>query len=225
MPIDRRNPDAPHGYDTDGVTPLAPYGLKTNGKPRLSNRGARSDGGFARTAATAPAASAPKSVKKQREALIMMADIFIATPLAGLSTNRFVKGWIGERQADALAGDSVIISHLAPHIAEGLIDAAQDKPSLLGFLDKVDEKAPWLKLTYAVGQLAKMMAANHLSPDPSLNAAGRKVAEIRMRKLAQEISDEAAQYGVTDEEAAQDPRGGIYDDAPRESYPDEPVAV
>lgn len=213
---DRRNLDAPHGYEDDGVTPRAPYGLKANGKPRLSNRGARPGGGFGsgeRPAAEAPA-RASKSDKKRREALIMMADVFVATPLAGLSTNGFVKRWIGERQADALAGDSVIISHISPHIAEGLIEAAQDKPALLGWLDKVDEKAPWLKLTYAVGQLTKMIAANHLQPNPEMNAAGRKIAKIRMAKLAQEIEAEAAQYGVSDDDDRQEEAYDAYQAEP-----------
>lgn len=200
MAYNKANPDAPFGYEDDGITPKAPYGYKTNGKPRLSNRGARPGGGFGQGKGPAAPQKASKSDAKRRDALVMMAEIFIATPLAGLSTNRLVKGWIGERQADALAGDSVLISHISPHIAEGLIEAAQDKPSLLAWLDKVDEKAPWMKLTFAIGQLTKMVTANHLSPNTELNAAGRKLAQIRMAKLAAEIEAEAAQYGVSDDE-------------------------
>lgn len=189
---------APHGYEADGVTPKAPYGYRKDGVPRKSNRGAR-PGSFG--GGSAPSSSkASKTDAKRAEALVMFAEIFICQPLAIASKNRFVKRYIGEKHADALAGDALIISMHAELTARGMVEYATDHPGFLSWMDTVEEKASSLTLFYALGQMGKAMAMNHLNPDPKVAEAGRNMARMRTVQAAQAAQAEAARYGLTDED-------------------------
>lgn len=196
---------APHGYEADGVTPKAPYGYRKDGVPRKSNRGAR-PGTFG-GGSTAPSSKASKTDAKRAEALVMFAEIFICTPLAAASKNRFVKKYIGDKHADALAGDALIISMHAELTARGMVEYAADHPGFLSWMDTVEERASSLTLLYALGQMGKAMAMNHLSPDPRVAEAGRNMARMRTVQAAQAAQAEAARYGLTDEDQAYDGEG------------------
>lgn len=196
---------APHGYEADGVTPKAPYGYRKDGVPRKSNRGAR-PGSFGGTS-TASTGRASKTDAKRAEALVMFAEIFICTPLAAASKNRFVKKYIGEKHADALAGDALIISMHAEITARGMVEYAADHPGFLSWMDTVEERASSLTLFYALGQIGKAMAMNHINPDPQVAEAGRNMARMRTVQAAQAAQAEAARYGLVDE----DPDGEGYD--------------
>jgi hypothetical protein len=188
---------APHGYEADGVTPKAPYGYRKDGVPRKSNRGAR-PGAFGTTSSTTTRAS--KTDAKRTAALVMFAEIFICTPLAAASKNRFVKKYIGEQHADALAGDALIISMHAEITARGMVEYATDHPGFLSWMDGVEEKATSLTLVYALGQMGKAMAMNHLAPDPAVAEAGRNMVRMRTVQAAQSAQQEAARYGLLDDE-------------------------
>lgn len=185
---------APHGYEADGVTPKAPYGYRRDGVPRKSNRGAR-PGGFG--GGSKPAATkASRTDAKRAEGLVMMAELFICTPLAAASKNRLVKRYLGEKHTDALAGDALIISMHAQVTAEGMIEYAQDHPGFLSWMDTVEERATSLKLLYALGQIGKAVAMNHIAPDPKVAEAGRNMARMRTVQAAQAAQQEAERYGL-----------------------------
>lgn len=190
---------APHGYEEDGTTPKAPYGWNTDGTPRKSNRGARPGqrGNTARSAAS-PARSS-KTDAKRKEMLLGLVDMLVVTPMAGLSASPVLAARIGPRHTDALAGDAVIVSHFMPSTADALIVLSQTKPSVLSWLDTVEEKAPYLMLAQVGVQVAKALMENHMSPNPELAAAGRNLVQIRMAQMADEINREAAAMGIPTE--------------------------
>lgn len=187
---------APHGYEADGVTPKAPYGLRKDGVPRKSNRGAR-PGQFGGTTA-APRAS--KTDRKRVESLVMLAEMLVCTPLALASSNPIVKRYLGEKHTDALGGDALILSQAAPLLAEGAVEYATDHPGFLSWMDGVEEKASSLKLLYGLTQLTKAVVSNHISPDPQVAEAGRHLAKLRSIKQAQAVKEEAARYGLGDDQ-------------------------
>jgi hypothetical protein len=186
---------APHGYEADGVTPKAPYGYRKDGVPRKSNRGAR-PGSFGGGASAGPKVS--KTDAKRVESLVMFAEIFVCTPLAAASKNRFVKRYIGDKHADALAGDALILSMHAEITARGMVEYATDHPGFLSWMDGVEEKASSLTLLYALGQIAKAVTMNHVNPDPAVAEAGRNMVRMRTVQAAQAAQAEAARYGLVD---------------------------
>lgn len=188
---------APHGYEADGVTPKAPYGYRKDGVPRKSNRGAR-PGAFGTTSSTTTRAS--KTDAKRVESLVMLAEVFICTPLAAASKNRFVKKYLGEKHTDALAADALILSMHAGMTAEGMVEYAQDHPGLLSWMDGVESKATSLKLFYALAQIGKAITMNHLAPDPAVAEAGRNMVRMRTVQAAQAAQEEAARYGLINDE-------------------------
>lgn len=198
---------APHGYEADGVTPKAPYGYRKDGVPRKSNRGARPGAFGGGGAASAPKAS--KTDAKRVQSLVMAAEIAICTPLAAASTNKLVKRYLGEKHADALAADALIISMHSDVLARGMIEYAQDHPGFLSAMDVLEEKATSLTLLYAAQSILRAIVSNHLSPDPRVAEAGRMMAKTRAVKAAQAAQAEAERYGLVGED--QDPDGEGYD--------------
>lgn len=188
---------APHGYEADGVTPKAPYGYRKDGVPRKSNRGAR-PGQFG---GTAPTARASRTDRKRVESLVMLAETLVCTPLAIASSNPLVKRYLGEKHTDALGGDALILSQCAPLLAEGAVEYATDHPGFLSWMDGVEEKASSLKLLYGISQLARLVVGNHISPDPTVAEAGRHLAKLRSIKQAQAVKEEAARYGLGEDQA------------------------
>ena len=190
---------APHGYEDDGVTPRAPYGLRADGTPRKSNRGARpgqrGNGNRARRTPGRPAAKSP-SDKVRKEQLIALGEMGIISPLAAASFSPVVTKKFGQKQADALAGDAVILTQYLPHIADGLIVLSQSKPGALAWLDQVEDKAPYLLLANVGVQVAKALISNHMDPNPRLANAGRLQAAMRAEQLAQAIEQQAAEMGI-----------------------------
>jgi hypothetical protein len=195
---------APHGRDDAGV-PLAPYGyLKDGITPRKSNRGARPGERRGGKAGTRPrsrprgarVATSSKNDKERREALVALTDMLIVTPLAGLSASPQLAARVGPRQAMALAGDAVIVSTYAPHVADGLIVLSQTKPGALAWLDTVEEKAPYLMLVNVGLQMTKAFVENHLNPNPALADAGRLTLKMRAEEMAQAVRREAEAMGI-----------------------------
>jgi len=185
---------APHGRDTDGK-PLAPLGYLVNGRPRRSNRGARAGGNKPKAS---PGTRTQTDVQR-KEMLIMLTEMTLVNTLVAASVAPFIHNVIGNRQAEALAGDAVIISHFAPALADGLIVLSQTKPGALSWLDSVEEKAPYLLLAQVGINVAKAFVGNHVSPDARLNAAGRTLMQIRAAQMAARIEQEAADMGMRTE--------------------------
>jgi hypothetical protein len=193
------DPTAPFGRDDDGVA-LAPYGLKTDGTPRLSNRGARpgqASKGPKRPRTRPGVKLSSRTDKQRKDALVGLMDMVVVTPLLAASMSPQVKSRIGEKQTTALAGDAVIVSSYAPHLAEGLIVLSQSKPGALAWLDQVEEKAPYLMLMNVGLQMAKAFVENLVNPNEELAGTAQLMAKMRMAEMAQAIQQEAADMGVT----------------------------
>lgn len=189
---------APHGRNEDG-TPKTPYGVNLDGTPRKSNRGARPGqrGNGGRSRPPRPGAKSTNATDAQRKAaLCQLGEMGITAPLAALSASPLIITRFGKDQADALAGDAVILNQYMPHLAEGLIVLSQSKPATLAWLDTVEEKAPFLLLASVGIQLAKALIGNHMNPDPRLANAGRLQAQMSARAMADAIEQEAARMGL-----------------------------
>jgi len=208
--------DAPHGRDGAGE-PLAPYGYNVDGRPRKSNRGARpGQKGNGASAArqdvepiTATTAQQRITLDDRQRAIILlqMTDLLLISPLAAMSTSRILKRYIGEKQADALAGDALVLDHFAVPFANSMIFLSQSKPGALAWLDAVQEKAPWIMLANVGTQIAGALIANHRNPDPAMADAGRKRAKAKMAAMTDAIKAEAeaaarAQAEQTERDAA-----------------------
>lgn len=205
--------EAPHGYNEDG-TPAAPYGYLKDGKtPRKSNRGARpGQRGNGNRARRAGVTSKSPSDKVRKEQLIALGEMGIISPLAAASFSPMVAKKFGQKQADALAGDAVILTQYLPHIADGLIVLSQSKPGALAWLDQVEDKAPYLLLANVGVQVAKALISNHLDPNPRLANAGRLQAAMRAEQLAQAIEQQAAEMGIRIDDGAYEDTAVIPDE-------------
>lgn len=208
---------APHGRD-EGGEPLAPYGYLKDGKtPRKGNRGARpgqrGNGNRARPRGPGVRAKSPTDAQR-KEQLIAIGEMTVISPLAAASFSPFVAKRFGQGQADALAGDAVILTQYMPNIADGLIVLAQSKPGALAWLDQVEDKAPYLLLANVGIQVAKALVSNHLDPNPRLAKAGRLQAAMRAEQLAAYIEAQAAEMGVSIKDG----------DEPTEVIPDQEAA-
>lgn len=188
---------APHGRDENGV-PKTPYGVNRDGSPRKSNRGARPGQKGTRSTRRRPAGVSVRNQtdKQRKEALCGLADMLVVMPLAGLSASPQLAGRIGPRHAEALAGDSVIVSRYMPHVADGLLVLSQTKPRALAWLDTVEEKAPYLMLANVGIQVARALVENHIHPNPDLATAGRLMAQMNAKAMADEIIREAERMGL-----------------------------
>lgn len=198
---------APHGYEDDGVTPKAPYGFKLDGSPKKSRRGASPGPRGGTEKITVPAkkigtTSDNKANQHRKQVLIGLTDMLAVTPLAGLSVSPLIAKRFGVAQTDALAGDAVIISHFAPHLADGLIELSQSKPGALSWLDTVEEKAPYLMLAQVGMQMAKAFVGNHMNPDRKLAASGRLLAQMKVAEMVSSIEEEARAMGVSSDDMA-----------------------
>lgn len=191
---------APHGYDDDGK-PNAPYGyLKDGVTPRKSNRGARPGqrGNGNRAQRRRPGVKNHSRTDAQRkDALCALGEMSITGPLSALSMSPAIANRFGQDQADALAGDAVIMNEALPALADGLIVLSQSKPGALAWLDQVEEKAPYLLLASVGVQVAKALVTNHLNPNPELARAGRVQAMVRQQEFINAINQQAAEAGIT----------------------------
>jgi hypothetical protein len=120
----------------------------------------------------------------------------ITAPLAALSISPPIVKRFGQVQADALAGDAVILNQFMPHLADGLIVLSQSKPGALAWLDQVEEKAPYLLLASVGVQLAKAIIGNHMHPNPKLAEAGRLQAAMNQQAMISAIEAEAEAMGI-----------------------------
>lgn len=191
---------APHGYEEDGVTPKTPFGLNLDGTPRKSNRGARPGqrgNGGSRNKTSRPKTTINLSDNQKKEQLLSLVDMFFVTPLASLSQSAVMIKRIGPVQADALAGDAVIVNHYAPPAIDATIILAQTKPGILAWMDKVADNAPYLMLAQVGAGLAKALVENHMRPNPQLAVAGRTMVQMRLQEMAEAIQREAEAAGVT----------------------------
>ncbi|HEY2087453.1 MAG TPA: hypothetical protein VGH54_15735 [Mycobacterium sp.] len=191
---------APHGRDENGE-PLAPYGYLKDGKtPRKGNRGARpgqrGNGNRARSRRPGVGPKSPTDAQR-KEQLCALGEMGIIAPLAAASSTPFVRSRFGQKQADALAGDAVILTQFLPDIADGLIVLAQSKPGALAWLDQVEDKAPYLLLMNVGVAIGKALVSNHLDPNPRLAKAGRLQAAMRAEMLAAAIEQQAAEMGIS----------------------------
>lgn len=203
---DELDPTAPHGRDENG-TPYAPYGYKANGDPKLNNRGRPPANAGPKVAApkrkTAPntkAGARPRSrTDAQTKTQLMELATLATTPLSAAASSPVVRRKLGERHADALAGDAVILDAFAEPLIDGVIHLAKSKPGLLAWMDQVEDKAPYLMLAQTGLQAVKAIVQNHMNPDPALARAGRKLAQVRAAQYAAAIEQQAAELGITDE--------------------------
>lgn len=195
---------APHGRD-DGGVPNAPYGYKDDGNPRKSNRGRRSG---------APSVSAPpkktdRNVKAQNrpkartkaetkaKLLELVADG--TASVAKLADTRLVRAKLGEKHADAVIGDAVIIGAVASPVLDGVIMYAERKPGLLAWMDKAEEAVPALLIFRGLSTMAAAIVQNHLDPNPDLTHAGRSMVRVQAARYAAAIEEQAAALGLVDE--------------------------
>jgi len=195
------DPAAPFGSDDDGKA-KAPYGLKVDGSPRLSNRGAKPGGnrGSGRTKRASRAVSGTRSINRtdqeRRQSLIALADMLLITPLGALSSSPQVVTRFGKKQADAFAGDAVILQQEIEPLADGLIELSQTKPGLLSWLDSVEQNAPWIPLAMVGIRMTKAFVENHTNPDPGLIAAGKLMGRVKQAKMIDMIREQARQMGI-----------------------------
>lgn len=188
------DPKAPHGRDDQGV-PLAPYGLNLDGTPRKSNRGRSRPAGPGKPAAKPSMTSTASNLTDvQRKGMLHeLAMTMLVSPLATLSRVPLVKRYLGEKQADGLAGDAFILAQVAPGVIDGVILLSKTKPGMLAWMDKMEENAPYVVLASAVLQGVKAIAANHLNPSPHLADAGRNLAMMHMEAMAAAVNEQASQ--------------------------------
>jgi hypothetical protein len=204
---DRKDPEAPHGYEEDGVTPKAPYGWKADGTPKLSNRGRSPKGGTRKTsAATQGRSEAARKLRTQQETLLALADAVLSPAMAAVSTPAAAQR-LGRKRADGLAGSLVILDGFVPAYVDQVLVLSQSKPGMLRWMDTMEEKAPLMTLGIITVQALKAIATNMASPSAELAEAARLKARVRAAQMAQAAREEAAKLGVSlypDPEPARD---------------------
>lgn len=201
---DTIDPAAPHGRGADGE-PLAPYGYKADGTPRLSNRGRKAGPAAPPKKATKNTAAAPaRGSREQVQAQLVELGRMLTTPAAAAVSTKQARARLGERRADQLAGTVVILeAHLEP-AAAAYMTMAEEKPGLLAFIDKMDDKLPYLALAQVGIQIGKAVVANWVNPSRQLAAAAAKLAPLRAAQYAAAVEAQAAAYGVQDQEIAEE---------------------
>lgn len=192
---------APHGRDEQGV-PLAPFGYKEDGNPRKSNRG-RKAGVAAPPKKSSPnvkAGSRPRArTRQETKGQLLELVGMVTTPLATAGHSPAVRKKIGDRHADAMAGDAVIIEALAPDLLEGVMMFADRKPGLLAWMDKAEDAAPAIVTARAALTIVKAIVQNHQNPDPQLAAAAGTMVKVKAARYAAAIEQEAAALGLVDD--------------------------
>lgn len=201
MADDDEKTKAPHGRDPETGVPLAPYGYKANGDPRLSNRGRVAAPGK-KTEKNVKAGARPRgrSAAQTKGQLLELVGM-LTGPVAAAAESPVVRKKLGERHAEALAGDVIIVEALAPDFVDGFMLAAERKPGLLAWMDKAEDAAPALLMAKAGLTMVKAIVQNHMHPDPQLAAAGRKLTAVKAARYAAAIEQEAAALGVVEDEA------------------------
>jgi hypothetical protein len=197
--------DAPHGRDSEGV-PYAPYGYRQDGRPKLSNRGRQPKAAAppkkAEKNSSSPAK--PGSAAAQKKALLDFADTLLVPAAVLASTPQAVEKF-GEQRAMAAAGSVLIVkTHMDP-ISDALVAIAADRPGMLGWLETVSDKMPWLALLKAGADMTRALYSNWKRPDPRLAVAATKYGIMRSLQIAEEIEREAAEMGLM-EQAVEDVR-------------------
>ncbi|MGW2795173.1 hypothetical protein ACWC9H_35350 [Streptomyces sp. NPDC001251] len=197
------DPEAPHGRDEQGV-PLAPFGLKTDGTPRISNRGRTAKAPAKKaTPNTKSGRTAAKRTHQQTRSQLVELVGMLTTPLAAAASSPPMVDRLGPDKAMALCGSAVIIDAHAEPAADALIQLAQSKPGVLAWMDKVEEKAPYLALLQVGASLGRALVGNFMRPSPELAEAGRKMVAIRAVRMAQAIEEEYASLGLVPDEMAE----------------------
>jgi hypothetical protein len=181
--------------------PKAPYGYKEDGNPRKSNRGRRS--GIAappkKTERNVKAGSRPKArTREQTKSQLLELTGLITTPMATAGSSPAVRRRIGDRHADALAGDAVIIEALAPELVDGVLMYADKRPGILAWMDKAEDAAPAILMARAGLTMVKAIVQNHMSPDPQLAAAAATMVKVKAARYAAAIEQEAVALGLVD---------------------------
>lgn len=193
---------APHGRDANGI-PLAPFGLKVDGNPKKSRQGAQR-GQSGNRSKTVPPLAAPGRTsttdRERRQALLELGDAFVINGLIGLSMAGPVVGKLGQDQADAFAGDAVILANFMAPLVDQVIGLSQDRPYLLNWLDGVQDNAPFLGLGIVLMQLTKAITGNHMRPDRELADAGRLMGRIKAVNMAMAIREQARAMGLSDDQ-------------------------
>lgn len=123
----------------------------------------------------------------------------VTTPLATAGHSPAVRKKIGDRHADAMAGDAVIIEALAPDLLEGVMMFADRKPGLLAWMDKAEDAAPAIVTARAALTIVKAIVQNHQNPDPQLAAAAGTMVKVKAARYAAAIEQEAAALGLVDD--------------------------
>lgn len=198
---------APHGRDDNG-TPKAPFGYKEDGNPRKSNRGRKP--GEGRVAApqkkqerNVKAGARPKGrTRAETKGQLLELVGMLTTPMATAGHSPAVRKKIGDRHADALAGDAVIVEALAPDLLEGVMMFADRKPGILAWMDKAEDAAPAIVTARAALTIVKALVQNHQNPDPQLAAAAGSMVKVKAARYAAAIEREAEQLGLAMDEAA-----------------------
>lgn len=189
---------APHGRDDDGV-PKAPYGYKEDGNPRKSNRGRRAGVSAPQKKATpnTKAGSRPRSrTRAQTKGQLLELVGMLTTPMAVAGHSPAVRKRIGDRHADALAGDAVIVEATAPDFVEGVLMLADRKPGLLAWMDKAEDAAPAIVMAQAGFNMVKAIVQNHMNPDPKLAASAATMTRVKAARYAAAIEQEAQALGI-----------------------------
>lgn len=196
---DTTDHEAPHGRDELGV-PLAPFGLKADGTPRISNRGRTAKAPAKKpTQNTRSGRTAGKRTHQQTRSQLVELVGMLTTPLAAAAYSPQVAERIGPERAMAMAGSAVLIDAHAEPAADALIQLAQSKPGVLAWMDKVEDKAPYLALMQVGFSLGRALVGNFMHPSPELADAGRKMVEIRAARMAAAIQEEYATLGLVPE--------------------------
>lgn len=194
---DKDNPAAPFGYEADGTTPKAPYGWKADGDPRLSRRGRTGTRKATPTATATQGRGADAArARAQRDNLLALADAVVSPLMAGATSDGFAKR-VGQPRADGIAGALVIVDGFLPTYADHIVAMAASRPTLLSWMDKVDDKAPWLALGIVTAQALKSVAEQIARPDPRLAEAARLKVRVRNAQLAELAQAEARRMGIT----------------------------
>jgi hypothetical protein len=182
---------APHGRDDDG-NPLAPYGIKVDGNPRKSRRGAapgsRGNSGPSRASKGSSATTRLSMSDKDRKEALLQYGALISQSLIGASMTKPVVNKLGQKQADALACDGLVLGSAADSLADGLIHLAQYKPGVLAWMDKADEASPYLQLAMVGAQIGAALVKNHMAPDPRMAKAARDQLTGQAEQMAQQTA-------------------------------------
>jgi hypothetical protein len=182
---------APHGRDDDGK-PLTPYGLKVDGNPRKSRRGAapgsKGNTGSSRTSSASKGATRLSMSDRDRKAALIQYGALISQGLIGTSMARPVVKKFGQKQADALACDGLVLGQASDALADGLIHLAQYKPGVLAWMDKADEASPYLQLAMVGAQIGAALVRNHMNPDVRMAKAARDQLTGQAEEMAQQTA-------------------------------------